>query len=217
MFVGKRIQRGERRNASRSIIPHARFTRLAAEVQVRRTPDGLPLVVQGRVFLHDLSPSGIGLFVEARFSRNEKIEVAISGEHPLYLRGTVMWCNPSHTSSRVIREHQFAFRIGAKLYFDDPAERKLVESYCRELAIRRDPRTDASEQRIDQLTSAIFNFCIDGRANLWAALELQPSLPECIASFKAVELRMRGEGVERYNQRLDEAREILADRFGYVF
>ncbi|MEW6058145.1 MAG: PilZ domain-containing protein [Bdellovibrionota bacterium] len=122
----KRLKQPQQRKEPRKKIP---FQRVSAEILVESTK----AVLEGRVFLNDLSPNGVGCFVNTSIDKGEKISLVIEQPKHLYLKGEVMWCTPYTTETKILRQEQFQYRIGIKFHFDSPEEAQAVHAYCQEL------------------------------------------------------------------------------------
>jgi hypothetical protein len=119
----------ERRHFSRKRIPARLFQRVTAQIQVVQTGQ----VLNGRVFLHDLTANGVGIFLTEQIKPETEINLVIEQPRHLFFKARVKWCSLHQINMRVITAESFGWRAGLQFEFDLPADRELVERYCAEL------------------------------------------------------------------------------------
>ena len=134
--IGWKKPRKERRRAARR-MPHQRFQRVQV---VLKLGEGRRLV-HGRIFLNDLTPDGVGLFIEEPLVRGQSVSHVIEQPEHLYLKGQVAWCGLYTLTARVISVESFRYRVGIRLIFDSAEERAAVRAYCETLLT---PRVETS-------------------------------------------------------------------------
>ena len=116
----------QRRREKRAEIP---FERVTATIRL----DSSRQVVEGRVFLNDLSPKGVGCFVPVSFEKGDSVSVVIDEPKHLFVKGQILWCKPYNLESKVLSNEHFPFRIGIKFQFDSDKEAEAIQTYCSEL------------------------------------------------------------------------------------
>ena len=89
--------------------------------------------VRCRVFLHDITPGGVGLFCESRIDVDSKVELVIEVPKPLYLKARITWCCEAGTTSHVISAKNFAYRAGLEFIFDSKEAEEEFKRYCIEI------------------------------------------------------------------------------------
>jgi len=104
--------------------------RVSAEVKIDDTGE----IINCRVFLTDLSPSGVGLFINEQIEKGTELSMVIEQPKHLYVKGEVVWCTPYTLDTKIISNDVFKFRIGVKFLFDFPEEQEALKKYCEELA-----------------------------------------------------------------------------------
>ena len=114
------------RAKERKAIP---FHRVSAEILIDSTKE----VADSRVFLNDLSPTGVGCFVNVAIEKGEAVSIVIEQPKHLYVKGQVMWCAPYTMSTKVLSAEQFKYRVGIKFSFDSEDEKSALKKYCEEL------------------------------------------------------------------------------------
>ncbi|MBI3555788.1 MAG: PilZ domain-containing protein [Deltaproteobacteria bacterium] len=121
----------ERRARARKNLPHQRLQRTSAQIQIRETGD----VIAGRVFLSDITPDGVGVFLAAPLQKGEEVFLVL--EHPkhLFLRAEVVWCNLYRRDTRIISAENFQYRAGIKFQFDTESDQLLVNRYFEEIIL----------------------------------------------------------------------------------
>jgi hypothetical protein len=210
-LFGRIAKKGDRRKTKRDQIPYQRFQRHNAEVRIKQGD----VVCDGRVFLHDLTPDGVGLFVELAFERNQELELVVHGPRKLYLKGKVVWREDSHMTSRVIRARSYPYRIGVKLDFDNKEDREVVRLYCEELSIRREAGSasdaERSLKRKRLMISALSRYTWDQSANLDQVIALNPTKDELAIVFKVVTQHYQG---AQEQGRINQAHEMLVKLLG---
>lgn len=117
---------GNRRKKPRTKVPLQRVT---AEIQIQSTRD----IIQGRVFLTDLSPTGVGLFASASLEKGELVSLVIEQPRHLFVKGEVAWCIPYTLETKIITSETFSYRIGIKFVFETEEEADTLKKYCEEI------------------------------------------------------------------------------------
>lgn len=114
------------RQAKRKIIP---FQRVHANIKIERTNE----TAESRVFLNDLSPTGVGCFVNVAIDKGELVAMVIEQPKHIYLRGEVIWCSPYTLDTKILTAERYDYRVGIKFIFDSPEEADIVKKYVEEL------------------------------------------------------------------------------------
>ena len=116
-----------KREDVRTYIP---FQRVKAEIQNEVTK----AIVEGRVFLNDLSASGVGLFTPTPLVTGDKVSIVIEEPKHIFIKGKVIWCAQYTMSTKIISSTEnFTYRVGIKFIFDSEEERNAVKEYCNSL------------------------------------------------------------------------------------
>ena len=84
-----------KREDVRTYIP---FQRVKAEIQNEVTK----AIVEGRVFLNDLSASGVGLFTPTPLVTGDKVSIVIEEPKHIFIKGKVIWCAQYTMSTKII-------------------------------------------------------------------------------------------------------------------
>ena len=121
------------RKASRTKIP---FQRVSAEIRIDSTQE----VIEGRVFLNDLSPEGVGCFINVALDKGEQVSLVIEQPKHIYIKGEIIWCSPYARDTKILTQSQFNFRAGIQFKFDDEEEKAAVRKYCEELYADEAPK-----------------------------------------------------------------------------
>jgi hypothetical protein len=116
----------QKRRVQRDPIP---FARVKAEIQLESSHK----VAESRVFLTDMSPSGLGCFVNFQIDKGEKVSVVIEQPKHLFVKGEVIWCSPYTLDTKIISSEFFRFRIGVRFTFDTPEEEQALKQFCEDL------------------------------------------------------------------------------------
>jgi len=76
-----------------------------------------PTPQKGRLLLSDLSPNGMGVFLQNELTPGSQIVIKIiqSDSHFSALRGVVKWCARHNLNSRVLSSSHFSYRAGIEL------------------------------------------------------------------------------------------------------
>lgn len=122
----------DRRSRERGVVPPEGFVRINVQVQIAGTED----ITNGRIFLHDLTVDGVGIFLPHALPKGSEIFFVIEHPRHLFLRGRVAWCNLFQLNTRVITAENFQYRAGIKFDFDTHEDRTLVGEYFNELTGR---------------------------------------------------------------------------------
>lgn len=125
-----RNRNSERRARARKNLPQKHLQRTTAQLQIRSTGE----VLNGRVFLHDLTPDGVGLFLTEPVGFGEDVFLVLEYPKHLFVRAQVVWCNLYRRSSRVISVENYQYRAGVKFQFDTETDQLLVTRYFEELS-----------------------------------------------------------------------------------
>lgn len=107
-------------------------------VELRKSPtEGVPAMgpelVQARLVLNDLSPSGIGVFCAEAMAPGQEVALMLSTPATIYLRGRVVYCQEHFSPSHVISETPFGFRAGIQFTFQSADEQAAVTKFCEQL------------------------------------------------------------------------------------
>ena len=115
--------------------------RLTRPIHVRRADVALSfrddrdflVEVLSRALLNDLTPSGFCVYAETGLNPNAEITAEI--EHPKRFRLTakVVWCQYQPSSSHVITDRSFPYRIGLALIWKNAEAEEAFKKYCAEL------------------------------------------------------------------------------------
>lgn len=116
----------QKRKVTRVEIP---FQRVSAEIKV----DSNGEINESRVILNDLTPLGVGCFINVPLDKGEMVSIVIEQPKHLFLKGQVEWCKPYTLDTKIISEENFRYRIGIKFVFDTPEEAAEVKKYWEEL------------------------------------------------------------------------------------
>lgn len=131
MFYGSRFKKKSRGRTAqvRKELPRARVTRTHAQVQVKETNE----VVQGRIFLNDLSIQGVGIFLSAPIARGEEVFIVIEKPRHLFLRGRVAWCTLFRMQKKIISMENYDYRARIQFSFDSKEDEEVVKKYFEQL------------------------------------------------------------------------------------
>mgnify|MGYP001613213384 FL=1 len=124
-WMGNDAKDGKRKKHRVSIA----MKRVPGEMRVEHTDK----IVRCRVFLHDINPSGVGLFCESHVEVGAKVELVISVPKALYLKARIAWCGEAGTTTHIISNENFAFRAGLELSFDSKEAQEEFKVYCAQL------------------------------------------------------------------------------------
>jgi hypothetical protein len=116
-----------KRKKNRIKIP---MKRVPGEMRVAHTNQTL----RCRVFLHDISPKGVGIFVESKVEVGAKVDLIIEAPKHLFLKAEVTWCGESNLTPNVISQGgQFPYRVGLTFVFQSPEEEAELKKYCEQI------------------------------------------------------------------------------------
>jgi hypothetical protein len=107
-----------------------RLLRVSAKVQNAETRE----VITARVFLYDLSPSGVSVFLTAPLSRGDKVFLVIEHPRHLFIGAEIAWCGLATLNTRVISPESYGFRAYLKFDFETAKEQEAVLRYCMTLS-----------------------------------------------------------------------------------
>lgn len=139
MFWGRLKRERRQIRRTRTVFPVGRFSRISVEIFAQATESQPEFTGSAMGFLHDLSPEGIGLFVEKKLEIGETIDLVLPAPQRLELRGRVAWCRevPSY---RVLKKKRLPYRIGVQFQFASSENRQALELICADLAVKRNLR-----------------------------------------------------------------------------
>lgn len=116
----------QQRTVKRKEIP---FFRVHANIKIESSDE----TAEARVFLNDLSPTGVGCFVNVAIQKGEKVAIVIEQPKHIYLRGEVIWCSPYTLDTKILTAERYDYRVGIKFLFDSPEEAEVVKQYVNDL------------------------------------------------------------------------------------
>jgi hypothetical protein len=92
--------------------------------------DGTPKEISGRALLTDFKPKGIYLYSTERLPPN--LEVIFEIHHPDHFRivAKIIWCQYQPSSSRVLTEQSFHYRVGMGFHFENEEESNKFTEFC---------------------------------------------------------------------------------------
>lgn len=123
---GPKKSNKQQRGAKRKEIP---FFRLKANIQITSTKT----VAEARVMLNDLSPAGVGCFVNTAIDKGEKVALVIENPKRIYLQGEVIWCSPYTLSTKILSTEQYKYRVGIKFNFETAEEQDIVKKFIEDV------------------------------------------------------------------------------------
>lgn len=113
---------------------HIPFARVSAEIMITATKQ----IVDSRVFLNDLSPTGVGCFTNTHVDKGENISLVIEQPRHLFVKGQVLWCTPYTMSTKILSQETFKYRVGIKFIFADEEEKAALRKFCDDLYTAKD-------------------------------------------------------------------------------
>ena len=117
-----------KRRKDRVKIP---MKRVPAELRVEHTNE----VVRARVFLHDISPTGVGLFTEHRIEVGAKVDLVIEAPKHIFLKTTVAWSAEAGNTSHIITTGgTYPYRVGLDIHFESPEQEEEFKKYCSQIS-----------------------------------------------------------------------------------
>ena len=112
-----------KRRRPRVTIP---FKRLPGELQIEHSRQ----VVRCRVLLTDISPSGVGIFIENAVDIGSRVTLVLEQPKHLFLKGEIMWCSLFNLHPHVITAEHFKYRAGMHFTFDSPTAEREFQEFC---------------------------------------------------------------------------------------
>ncbi|MBI3544153.1 MAG: PilZ domain-containing protein [Deltaproteobacteria bacterium] len=116
----------QQRQKERKPIP---FLRVSAEIMVESTKT----IAESRVFLNDMSPTGVGCFTNVAIDKGETVSLVIEQPKHLFVKGEIMWCSPYTLSTKILTQAEFKYRVGIKFCFDSDEEKAALKKFCEDL------------------------------------------------------------------------------------
>jgi hypothetical protein len=112
--------------------------RVMAEIRtVPKEGEGLsaqpPVVLKCRVILNDFSATGVGIFTTEPIMAGEPVAITLEYPKRFYCKGIIAWSEAIPTTSKVLSEPNYAFRMGIEFTFATPEEEKAVQDFYAEL------------------------------------------------------------------------------------
>ena len=86
-------------------------------------------IMYGRIFLVDLSPSGVGIFLPEPLAKDEIVTLVIEHPRHIYVKGTISFCGLYTLHTAVLSPESFAYRAYIKFVFDSPEEREALRKF----------------------------------------------------------------------------------------
>lgn len=116
----------QQRQKERKPIP---FQRVSAQIMI----DSSKQIADSRVFLNDMSPTGLGCFTNVPIDKGEIVSISIEQPRHFFVKAEVMWCAHYSLSTKVLSTERFAYRVGVRFLFDSDEDRQAVKAFCEEL------------------------------------------------------------------------------------
>jgi hypothetical protein len=105
------------------------LVRVPAEIQI----DSTKQVIKSRVFLYDLTPEGVGCFINQAIDKGEKITLVVAHPKALYIKGEIVRCTLFRQSIKILSDDEYQFRLGIKFIYDSPEEKEAIQQFCNSL------------------------------------------------------------------------------------
>lgn len=102
------------------------FKRSSGELRLEQSQQ----VVRCRMLLNDLSPTGVGLFLESKVEIGGLVTLVLEQPRHMFLKGEVLWCNLYTLHNSVISTDAFLYRAGVRFSFTTPKEAEEFKNYC---------------------------------------------------------------------------------------
>ena len=106
--------------------------RVMAQLKISEA-DGTASLIDARVVLNDLSVKGLGIFTMQPLLVGQSISLTLEYPKRIYIKGRVIWCQEIDSSSHVLSETSYQFRMGLQFVFATDEERIAVKSFCDEV------------------------------------------------------------------------------------
>ena len=119
----------EKKAVEKKKLPSMRFQRVSAQVQCENTDE----IFAGRVFLHDLSEAGVGVFLKEPLRKGQRVFIVIEQPRHFFMRGEVAWCALFRLNSCVISPEIYQYRAGIRFIYDDVVDREIVGNYFKSI------------------------------------------------------------------------------------
>ncbi|MBI2606581.1 MAG: PilZ domain-containing protein [Deltaproteobacteria bacterium] len=126
MWLKRSAPKKNKRRFPRIEIPFKR-----ARAEIRRKLNGE--TTASRVFLSDISITGVGLFAEAPLPSGEHVTLTVLADEPLVIRGVVVWCSPYTLNMKILSTESFTYRMGIRFEFNSSQEVYEMMDYCTRL------------------------------------------------------------------------------------
>lgn len=115
--------------------------RVSAQIQGAATD-----MARVRVLLNDLSPHGLEIFSPQALTPGNEVEITL--EHPklLFVKARVLFSDHYNSSSRVISQQPYPYRVGIVFLFQSEQEEKDVREFLEKTALECNgaPRAQAA-------------------------------------------------------------------------
>lgn len=118
-----------------------RRARTTARTPIRRVTAELTVTssqikTTTHILLNDLTPTGVGLFLDHYLEKGEVITLKIDHPQPLSVKGEIAWCNFYSLQTKILSDKAYRYRAGVKFVFDTEEEKKVVQKYYDDLQAR---------------------------------------------------------------------------------
>ncbi len=126
MWLRRSAPKKDKRRSQRIEIP---FKRARAEIKRELNGD----TTASRVFLSDISVTGVGLFAEAPLPPGERVTLTVMADASLTISGVVVWCSPYTLNMKILSTESFTYRMGIRFEFNSSKEVYEMMDYCTRL------------------------------------------------------------------------------------
>ncbi len=120
--MGWRYKDKTHSNKRKKIRQNIPFKRVGAVIEVASTSESFAI----RVFLNDISDTGIGIFSSLMIPPEEKVSVQFTQPTEVSIPGIVVWCAPVESSHKIVSSESFLYRVGIQFNIEDPEVEKSI-------------------------------------------------------------------------------------------
>ncbi len=84
--------------------------------------------------MNDISPRGVPLFICQEVPEGKTVLLNLSDPQLIEVKAQISWCEAPRTTSHVLSNATFGYRLGLQFVFDSKEKETAFRSYCESLA-----------------------------------------------------------------------------------
>ncbi len=100
------------------------------------SPEGPETVIQARVLLNDLNPTGFNLYSTQNLSPGVTVTLVLNEPRLFEIEAKVLWCQDQPSAHHILSPNAYTYRVTLELRFADDTKKVEFEKFCQEVTAK---------------------------------------------------------------------------------